>query len=266
MGGDGFRDPQGEIQVRAGRSDNGFLLTVWGGGGDCLARASPPPPQLHPERAGGPPEGGAGAGGRERPPVPGKSRGHTAQGRKGLQGRDAVRQRGNRKEAGGGGCRGRGPPRVTHPGPRPEGGPASQKEAELTPRSSSERVGAVVQAFLRGRRGPARRGKDGARRHKETLVPASAAPAPAPPAAPTARPGLGAANTTSWLLEARASAGAYTAGRRSRRRRRHGGRGLRRSAPPAPPRLPASPSQTLGPGSEARKKGSVPSEPNVGAA
>lgn len=84
------------------------------------------------------------------------------------------------------------------------------------------------------------------------------------PAAPTARPGLGAANTHHHgCSKARAGAGAYrTAGRREpAAAAAAGGRGLGaappRPAPPCPPRL--SLPDAGGRGLRARKKGSVPS-------
>lgn len=109
-----------------------------------------------------------------------------------------------------------------------------------------EEVGAVVQAFLRGCRARRTGGEDGVgETQRETLVPGRRGPRARPaPAAPTARPGLGAAENTHHhgCSESRASAGAHrTAGPEragsSGRGGAGGGRrgrglGAARSAPP----------------------------------
>lgn len=193
----------------------------------------------------------------------------TAPREKGLQEGGARCGEETERRPAGSGCRPAGdPPRVTHPRAKArEGGPASQKEAELTPRSSSERKSGPSSRPSCGVGGAQRAGgEDGAREtQRETLVPSRRGPRARPaPAAPTARPGLGAANTHHHgCSEARASAGAYrTAGRREpAAAAAAGGRGLGaappRPAPPCPPRL--SLPDAGGRGLRARKKGSVPS-------
>ena len=112
------------------------------GGCPTPASTSTSPLAPGPGGEGGPPKSRSRGGGQERRRVPGKSEPNGPKGGRAAGGRGAVR-RGNRKEAGGEGvpCSRRPPPLPYHtPGPRRgREGPASQKEAELTPRSSSER-------------------------------------------------------------------------------------------------------------------------------
>lgn len=157
-------------------------------------------------------------------------------------------QRGNRKEdAGEKVPRDWGPFLVPHPGAK-AGAEGSREREEGRTYSAvllREEVGAVVQAFLQGRGTRRTRGEDGVgETQRETLVLGRRGPRARPaPAAPTARPGLGAAGTpTIMAAPRRGPAHARTAPRGRREPAAAGEAGLVAaggggvSEQPAPPR------------------------------
>lgn len=258
--------------MRAGRSDNGFHSPqCGGGGGDCLAQASPSTsPSCTRSGRGRRSTGGSES---ERGPRaaagPRKSEPHGPK-EKGLQEGGARCGEETERRPAGSGCRRPGTPPGNPPQGQGEGGgvPRARRRQNLPAVLLREEVGAVVQAFLRGRWGPARRGRGWSEgRHKgRTLVPSRRGPAPLPRARrPHRAPRPAPRNTHHHgCSEARASAGAYrTAGRREPAAAAAGCRraGPRSSsacpAPPCPPRL--SLPDAGGRGLRARKKGSVPS-------
>ena len=182
------------------------------------------------------------------------------QGRKGCRraGRGAARKSKGGRRGGGAVQPETPPPPVPHPWTKAGEGGSREPEGGRTYSAVllREEVGAVVQAFLRGRRGPARRGEDGVGETQgETLMSGRRSPRTRPaPAAPTARPGLGAADTHHHgCSEARAGAGAHrTAGRREPAAAgKRGGAGGGASEQPHPAH-PARPDGAGGP--RARKK------------
>lgn len=222
-----------------GRSEDGFHRHQSGGAGVQL-RPPPALPHLHPDPAGEEvlPGVPSGAGHEKAAAVPG-NQSEAAPKRKGCRraGRGAAARKPKGGRRGGGAAR----PRTPGTTPRAEAGregPAGEAEAELTPRSSSERKSGPSSRPSCGVGGARRAGgEDGVgETQKETLVPGRRGPGSRPaPAAPTARPGPGAAENTHHhgCSEARASAGAHrTAAERSRRRRAGGGA----SGQPRPPR------------------------------
>lgn len=244
----------------------GFIAPDLGrGAGTVQLRLPPPLPHLHPERAGKavPRRVGAGAEGRERPRVPGKSEPHGPREEGRQEGGARCGEETERRPARSG-CRAAGDPApVTHPRAKAkEGVPRARRRQNLLrgppPRGSRGRRPGLPA----GSAGPGAPGReDGAgETQRETLVPGRRGPRARPaPAAPTARPGLGAANTHHHgCSETRASAGAHrTAGRREpAAAAAAGGRGgagggaseQLRPAPPLPPRRG-------GPGSESAEEG-----------
>lgn len=146
---------------------------------------------------------GSGAGTRKRLRIPGKLEPSGPEGGR-AEGRGAARKpKGSRRE----GCRAAGDPSADPtPGPRlGREGAASEKEVELTPRSSSERKSGPSSRPSCGVGGARHAGgEDGVgETQSETLVPGRRGPHARPqPAVPTARPGIGAAgeHPPSWLL------------------------------------------------------------------
>ena len=216
-------------------------------GGRVQLQLLSPLPHLHTGRGGGggPPAGPSRSWALDRPRVPGKSEPNGPEGGKAAGGRGAGRQ-GNRKEPSGEGVpSGLAPYPPQYHTPEPRRGrevPASE-EAELTPRSSSERKsGPSSRPSCGGSRARRAREEYGVGEiQRETLVPGQRGPRALPePATPTARPELGAAEHPPSRLRRSDS---------QRRRARHrgpegaggsewgGGAGPRISpAPPRPPR------------------------------